>query len=152
MSKVLIVFSTVGGNTGLVVEKVRQMLSNKGFEVTKKRVDVSEPTEIKDYDLTILASPTYNQGTLEDHFKNFIKEFSNQNWKSHKFAVIGLGDTKYYPEYLTEAATILEEKIQEKNGQLVTPALRIGTDPIKMIDKLVPKWVERLAEVIRSSK
>jgi flavodoxin I len=144
MKKILIIFSTVGGNTEMVVDTVIDLLKKENIEITKKRVETATVQEIENYDLTILASPTYNQGTLEDNFKNFIKAFSKADLKNKKFAVIGLGDTKYYSEYLTESATILEEIIQKVNAEIVVPSLRIGTSPVKMLDKLVPKWVEKL--------
>lgn len=128
----------------MVVDTVIDLLKKENIEITKKRVETATVQEIENYDLTILASPTYNQGTLEDNFKNFIKAFSKADLKNKKFAVIGLGDTKYYSEYLTESATILEEIIQKVNAEIVVPSLRIGTSPVKMLDKLVPKWVEKL--------
>jgi flavodoxin I len=142
--KILIIFSTVGGNTELVVDAVANLLAPDIFEITKKRPEISDPQEIKNFDLTILASPTYNQGTLEDNFKNFIKAFIKEDFSNQKFAIIGLGDSKYYPEYLTESASILEDIIKKTGGQMVVPALRIGVNPIKMLDKLVPKWVDKL--------
>jgi flavodoxin I len=142
--KILIIFSTVGGNTELVVDAVANLLAPDIFEITKKRPEISDPQEIKNFDLTILASPTYNQGTLEDNFKTFVKDFVKQDFSNQKFAIIGLGDSKYYPEYLTESASILEDIIKKTGGQMVVPALRIGVNPIKMLDKLVPKWVDKL--------
>ena len=142
--KILIIFSTVGGNTELVVDAVANLLAPDIFEITKKRAEISDPQEIKNFDLTILASPTYNQGTLEDNFKTFVKDFVKQDFSNQKFAIIGLGDSKYYPEYLTESASILEDIIKKTGGQMVVPALRIGVNPIKMLDKLVPKWVDKL--------
>lgn len=150
MAKVLIVFSSISGNTEMVAKKVFEILKDFGHQVTFKRVDVMDSQEIMlDYDLRILASPTYNQGTLEDHFKPFIKEFRKMNLKDKSFAVIGLGDIKYYPEYLTEAAKILEDEIKNAGASLIIPSLRIGSNPIKLIDKLVPKWVEKVSALLK---
>lgn len=150
LKKILIVFSTVSGNTEIVVDTVTDLLIKKGFAVTKKRVEKTSAKEVYDFDLTILASPTYNQGTLEDNFKTFTKEFNKQDFKNQKFVAIGLGDTKYYSEYLTEAATLLEDLIQTNGGEILLPALRIGTNPVKMLDKLVPKWVDKLLTKINN--
>jgi flavodoxin len=143
MSKILIIYTTVGGNTELVVEKVSNLLS-KNNSVEAKLADLTEAKDLQSKDLVILASPTYNQGTLEAHFQKFISKLEKSDVEGKKFAVIGLGDTKYYPEYLTESATILENYVKKMEGKLIVPALRIGTLPYKMLDSLVPKWVEKL--------
>jgi flavodoxin len=150
MNKILIIYSTVGGNTELVVKKVSQILSENNFVVTIKRVDIAMPDEILDNDLTILASPTYNQGTLEDKFKPFIKNWKSIDTGNKEFAVIGLGHTKYYPEYLTESSDILEEMVK-KNGRLFSPALRIGIDPLKVLNSLVSKWTDKLVQKLKNN-
>ena len=148
MAKVLIIFSSIGGNTEMVVKKVAQTMESSGHQVDYRRVDIADPKEILNYDLTILASPTYNQGTLEDHFKPFMKSFKKIDLKNRNFGVIGLGDTKYYPEYLTEAAGILEEEIKKAGANLVTPPLRIGTNPLKMMDKIVVNWAQKVSSLV----
>lgn len=144
MHKTLIVYSTVGGNTELVVNQISQILSSNDFNVISTRVDVFKTETILDYDLVILASPTYNQGTLEDHFKPFMKELKKLDISNKKFAVVGLGSLKYYPEYLTEAATIFEDFLKKKNAILVVPALRITENPLKYLDSLIARWCQKI--------
>lgn len=144
MASILIVFSSIGGNTELVVDRVREELQKHNLGAQKKRVDVTKAREVLDYDLTILASPTYGQGTVEDHFKPFLKDLETLDLSGKNLAVVGLGDTKYYPEYLTESAIILEEYVKKQHGNLIVPALRIGMPPLKYIEKLVPGWIEKV--------
>ncbi|MEM1311938.1 MAG: flavodoxin domain-containing protein [Patescibacteria group bacterium] len=151
MSKVLIVYATLGGNTELTVQKCQEELLKYGFNVKNKRVDVTSANELLEYDLTILASPTYGQGTVEQHFKPFLKSMKQCDYSRSKFAIIGLGDTKYYAEYLTESATVLEEHVKDLNGQIIVPALRIGMPPLKFINKLVPMWVDKISTKIKTS-
>jgi flavodoxin I len=147
MIKTCIIYATLGGNTELAVKRVQEELITKNFEVLIQRVDVAKTQDLENYDLIIFASPTYGQGTVEQHFEKFLKDFGIADWSHKKFAVIGLGDTKYYPEYLTESAGILEEKITKVNGNLIVPALRIGMPPLKFINKLVPAWTNKIATV-----
>lgn len=144
MTKILIIYSTIGGNTQFVVDAVSKILTEKKFEIEVCRVDTANPTKILESDCTILASPTYNQGTLEDHFKPFLKNWRSVDITNQNFAVIGLGNIKYYPEYLTESAGILEQEIIKKNAKIIIPSLRIGGDPLKVINSLVPKWCDKL--------
>jgi flavodoxin len=145
--KILIVFSSIGGNTELVVQKVTQLIeeSQKAFvdAIRVDSFDLTNPETLDQYNCLILASPTYGQGTIEVHFPPFLKVIKSKI-EGKNCAVIGLGDNKYYPEYLTESGAILEKYIADNGGNLLVPALRIGMPPIKFIEKLVPKWVEKL--------
>jgi flavodoxin len=145
--KILIVFSSIGGNTELVVQKVAQLIEYSQKAIVKIiRVDSFDMTkpELLDYhNCLILASPTYGQGTIETHFPPFLKTIKSKV-ANKNCAVIGLGDNKYYPEYLTESGAILEKYVTDNGGNILVPALRIGMPPIKFIEKLVPKWVEKL--------
>jgi flavodoxin len=151
--KILIVFSSIGGNTELVVQKVTQMIEeSQRALVTVTRVDsfdMTKPELLDDYNCLILASPTYGQGTIETHFPPFLKLIKSKV-AGKNCAVIGLGDNKYYPEYLTESGAILEKYITDNGGNLLVPALRIGMPPIKFIEKLVPKWLEKLLLTIEN--
>jgi flavodoxin len=151
MIKTLTIYSTVGGNTELVVKKVRSLLLEKNIANQIQRVDTTLPEEILKYDLVIIASPTYNQGTLEDHFKPFIKAWKSVDTSGKCFAAIGLGTPKFYPEYLTEATSIIEDLIRKNNGTVLIPGLRIGANPLKFIDTLVPRWVDKVVEAIKIS-
>jgi len=149
MSKILIIYSSVGGNTKLVCEYLEWFLLKK-CEVSRQLVEkVSLENLTKNsFDLIILASPTYNQGTVESRFLPFLKDFKKLDFSGQKFAVIGLGDVRFYPEYLTESATVLEQNVKESEGELLLNSLRIGTDPLKMVKKLVGKWAEKILEKI----
>lgn len=144
MNSVLIVYATLSGNTELVVAKVTFELETMGYLVTSKRVERVGVKECSEHRLVILASPTYEQGNVEAHFIPFLKDLSRRDNSQTNFAIIGLGDNKYYPEYLTEAAGIIENIVKTSGGKLVVPALRIGMSPLKYMDKLVPSWVEKL--------
>jgi flavodoxin I len=148
MPKINIIYSTIGGNTELVVQKVIELLP-EGIEHRIIRVDTAKLEDIDNCDLVILASPTYGQGTIEAQFPRFLKLILDKV-ESKKFAVIGLGDTKYYPEYLTESGAILESWITENKGILAIPGLRIGMPPLKFIDKLVPRWVDKLVQSLNN--
>lgn len=158
MIKILIIYATVGGNTELVIEKVTQIFNyqkvskNLELQITSKRVDLANANEILDSDLTILASPTYGQGTVEAHFLPFIKQMNKLKLNNSKLAVIGLGSPRFYPEYLTESAGILELEIKKSNGNLIVPSLRIGGEVLKMLDKLVPNWTNKLLDKLLEIK
>ncbi len=150
MSKINIIYSTISGNTELVIQKVVELLPSN-IESAVIRVDTATQTDTQNCDLIILACPTYGQGSLEAQFPRFLKTIQG-SIEGKKFAVIGLGDTRYYPEYLTESGSILEDWVKSYKGELAIPSLRIGMPPLKFIDKLVPRWVTKLLESLESKK
>jgi flavodoxin I len=144
---VLIIYSTIGGNTEIAVKKTQQQFEEKGVLVEVKRVDVSTVADFASHSVIILASPTYGQGSVESHFIPFLASFKTTDISSYHFAIIGLGDTKYYPEYLTESAGILEDSVKKAGGSLIVPSLRIGMPPLKFINRLVPNWVDKIITI-----
>ena len=147
--KIFIAYSTVGGNTLLVVQKIVEILTkelqDKPVKIKVCLVQQADLEQIRDCDLLILASPTYGQGSLEDNFKPFLKQLTKINLKNKKSAVIGLGDIKYYPHYLTEASIILENFLKQQEAELLLPPLKIGKNPIALLNTLVEKWAKKLA-------
>ncbi len=144
---ILIAYSSCGGNTEIVANKVYSILENKKTEVSLKRVEIIKEDDLLSADIIILACPTYFQGDLEKNFANFIKNkllpLKNKLIKT-KFTIIGLGSSLYYSEYLTESATILEKILKDNNLLQFLPSLRINGNPNKYLDTLVFKWTEKI--------
>jgi flavodoxin I len=145
-----IVFSSVGGHTEMVVSKVQEILATNGHTVELSRVESIDPIQLYSFDLVILASPTYNQGTVEDKFVPFLNSFEKLDFESKKFAVIGLGSLKYYGEYLTESASILEEYINAAGGEIIINSLRINGHPAQFLSSLIQSWTTKLLTKLES--
>ena len=124
---------------------------NKPVQIKACLVQKVDLKEIEDCDILILASPTYGQGNLEDSFKPFLKKITKTNLKTKKSAVIGLGDIKYYPHYLTEASEILESFLKKEKAELLLPSLKIGKNPATMLNTSVDKWSKKLATILKSN-
>jgi len=145
-----IIYSSIGGNTESVVKKVSQILYETGVLSEVFRVENINFKLIENRQVWVLASPTYHQGELESNFQNFLKHFRKLNLEGNKFAIIGLGDRKYYSEYLCDSAKILEDFVLEIKGQLLLPSLRIGTNPISLLNSTVANWSKKLANIVKS--
>ena len=148
MAKVLIVFGSTGGNTELVTDEVAEVLKKGGHKVDVKRAEQSSEGDLKGHDLYILASSTYGEGQLQDHMYKYFYGLK-KSLKGKKFAVIGLGDSKYNTEYVMESANILEKGIKKLDGELVTNALRINKTPVPYLNTLVKTWAEKLSKLLK---
>lgn len=147
---VLIVYGTVGGNTELVARKAEEVLGQNEVDVHVSRVETTDPGEVLNHEVVILASPTYYHGETEANFPPFLKELKKLDLNGKKFVAVGLGDKKYYPEYLCDAAKVFEDFIKEVGGEMFAPSLRIGTSPALVLDTMVKNWAERVAKKIKS--
>jgi flavodoxin len=116
--------------------------------VSINRVENTNFETLFENDLVILASPTYGQGNIEEHFIPFSKKLSKLDCSNQKFALIGLGATRFYPEYLTESGAILEEFVTKIKGIQIGNTLRISGDPLKVLDKLVPSWCNKIVNAL----
>ncbi len=150
MANILIVFGSTGGNTAVTANKVQQLLEIDKHTVKIQRVENSEVTDLLEYDLCILACPTYGNGILEPHFSPFHEKMKNVDLKDKQYAVIGLGDYKYDPDYHFESISILEEAIINSNGQLAIDSLRILKSPYRFINNLIPKWTKAITEKLNN--
>ena len=146
LAKILIIFGSTGGNTELVVDKVTEILESKGHQVDIRRAEESSYEDFQDYDLYLLASPTYGHGVLQHEFQKLADQLKNQDLSGKKFAVIGLGDQRYEKEYLLESAKILEKLVKDHKGELVHVSLRILNTPVQYLDTTITAWAEQLSE------
>ncbi|MFC1647501.1 flavodoxin family protein [Patescibacteria group bacterium] len=147
MASVLIVFGSTGGNTELVTDEVAQILNEQKHKVTVQRAELTNESDLSNYNYIILGSSTYGQGLLQEHMAKFI--YSVKDLKGKKCAAIGLGDSKYNIEYVVEAAKILEEQIKEKGGEILQPALRINKTPVTYLNTNVKDWAEKLSKLLQ---
>lgn len=146
MSKIKIVYGTCGGNTELVCQKVAEVLSVK-HNVELKKAKITSPDKIGEYDLLILASPTYGHGQLELYFDKFLKKLEKEDLKEKKCAVIGLGNLKYDIDYHLESAKIITEFLKNKEVNIVCKPLLVSKCPIPFLDKHVKTWAEELLKI-----
>ena len=52
-------------------------------------------------------------------------------------------------EYVVESAKILEKQIQEKEGEILQPALRIVKTPVPFLDTNIKDWAEKLSKLLK---
>ena len=146
MASILIIFGSTGGNTELVTDEVAEILSAQNHEVKVQRAELTKEEDLNDFENIIFASSTYGQGLLQEHMAKFI--YPLKTLKGKKCAAIGLGDSKYNIEYVVESAKLLEEQIKEKQGEILTTALKINKSPVPQLDAMVKDWAEKLSKLL----
>ncbi|UTR13305.1 flavodoxin [Salipaludibacillus sp. LMS25] len=127
MSKVLLVFASMTGNTEEMADIIEKGLTNAGLEVDKQDVMDTEASEMADYSYIILGAFTWGDGELPDDFLDFHEEMEEMDLSGKSFAIFGSGDTAY--EVYCGAVTILEDTVKERGGQIVTDSLKVELFP-----------------------
>jgi len=148
MSKINIVYGTVGGNTQLVCERVAEVLVSKGHEAALHDARLAKVDEALAGDVLILACPTYGIGEMEEYFEKFLMALDAVDIEGRKCAIIGLGDPKYDKDYHLESAKIIMEFLQKKKAQILFMPLRISKSPLPLIEQgFVDRWAEKISEL-----
>lgn len=142
MAKTLIVYGSTTGNTEMVAETILEHLED--HDVTLQDVADTNPEELNDYENLVLGSSTWDDGLLQQDFRDFV-EGLDLDLSGKKLAIFGLGDSNY-PEFCT-APEILEETFTNLGGETIVPHLRIdGFPDEEENEQKIEAWAEKLAK------
>ena len=147
MKSIQIIYGSGGGNTELVCKELQDLLSAQ-FEVTLTPAMYATSEQLKSANLTILASPTYGHGLLENYMARYISKQQNVELTGQAFAIVGLGDDKYDSDYFIESAKILEEFCKERGGIEKLEALKIWKTPLTQL-KEIKDWSKKLIKSLK---
>ncbi len=96
MSKALIVFASLTGNTEECATIVEKALEDLGVDVELVESMQAEPEDFLDVDICIIGTYTYgNDANLPDEFVDFYEELSEIDLTGKVFGAFGSGDHFY---------------------------------------------------------
>lgn len=152
MARFHIIYSSVGGNTQLVVNAVAQTLSLLGHTVLFERCEQSNVQQIKEHDCFILAAPTYGHGEPDQRFMKFLQEHDEFDFAHHPCTLIGLGDSKYDDDYNLAIIPTIMNFLRKRNAKMVHFPLGIDKSPIPHIESRIIPWAEELGSLFPLEK
>ncbi len=128
MSKILILFASMSGNTEDIANLVAEGMREEGMDPIIKEV-MSNPSanDLLEYDGIVIGSYTWGDGELPDDFLDFYEDMDGINLSGKKAAVFGSGDHAY-PEFCAAVDTF-QKKLQECNATIVQEGLKIEMSP-----------------------
>lgn len=129
MSRIIIVFASMTGNTEEMADAIAEGLKEAGIEPVVKNVIDTNAEEITHYDGIILGSYTWGDGDLADDFLDFYDEMDDIQLDGKKAAVFGSCDSSY-SEY-GAAVDILVTKLKELGEEVILDGLKIELSPSK---------------------
>lgn len=127
MTKVLLIYATMTGNTEEMADLIETGLVSAGLEVDKKDVEDAKASDMEAYSHIILGAYTWGDGDLPDEFLDFFDDLEEMDLSRKFVAVFGSGDTGY--EYFCGAVDTLEEGVKNAGGSIVQESLKVDIFP-----------------------
>jgi flavodoxin I len=157
MNRALIVYGSTSGNTAYLANFVEAGLLKSGYEVMRKDVREVQFDELKNYELLVFGSSTWDgakkdglsgkdqnqniQGNLQVDMKKFVESLSSYDFSQQAVAVYGVGHYSY--TFTCNAANVLEEFVNSHNGRLVIESFRV-TDVVDLSEDAIEQWASEI--------
>ncbi len=143
-------YSTISGNTRLVWERLQELFQEAW--ITLSLQNLTQDIAWKESDFALFGCGTYWHGQIQNILRHQLETiWKEKDLQEFLCAAIGLWDHRYDLEYNTYAAVQVETWIQEHNGQLASPALRINRSPLKPSNQaIIEEWARNFSDKILS--
>lgn len=124
MANVLIVYWSGTGNTEKMAELIAEGATSAGAAVTKKTVSEASPSEVQEYDVVVMGSPSMGAEVLEEsEMEPFVEEVqgSLSGRKVGLFGSYDWGDGEWMRNW--------QERMQGNGAQLIADGLIVNLTP-----------------------
>lgn len=153
MSRVLILYATMSGNTEKVALHISQEIPKTLPDNEVVLMDMMEATEdvFLGFDLIFIGSSTWTDGEFNPIAEEFLGRLSESqiDFAMKKFAVFGLGES-YYPRFCTivEKTTDL---IKSKNGDVIGEQLKLDGYVDENMLESVTVWTTNIIHMFQGT-
>ncbi len=148
MKRALIIFGTTTGNTEEMAGMVKKELEQAGVETEMKDVTQASVTDLTaGHDLLLLGCPAYGDDEIElqEDFADFYEQLDGIRIDGKAFVVFAPGDSSY--EHFCGSVDMLEEKMTDLGGKLLTDGLKVDGDPEDAAGE-IENWIASVAASI----
>jgi len=143
MSKVMIIYDTRSGNTGMMAKAIEEGIKEAGVEVLSKRTASAKADDLKDVDAVVLGAPTYHHDLIAS-MKTFLFEMEKAALKGKVGAAFGsYGWSGESVQMMTDTM----KHIFEMN--VIEPGLKILRRPSESGLKQCQEFGREIAEKIK---
>jgi flavodoxin I len=127
MSKILMVFTSLTGNTRDMADAIAEGIRSEHVELDIKEVMYASGDDLLKYDGIALGAYTWGDGDLPDEFLDFFDEMSEVQLDGQKAIVFGSCDSSY--PVFGGAVDQLVDKLKEIGAEVVEEGLKIEMSP-----------------------
>lgn len=129
MSKILMVFTSLTGNTRDMADAIAEGIKSEQVELDIKEVMYASGEDLLKYDGIVIGAYTWGDGDLPDEFLDFFDEMCAVQLNGQKAIVFGSCDSSY--SVYGGAVDQLVDKLKEIGAEVVAEGLKIELSPSK---------------------
>lgn len=118
MAKIGLFYGSTSSKTADVAERLQVALGGEAIVDLHDIADVAL-SQLLDYDVLLLGSPTWNIGDLQSDWEAVFDDLDDLDFGGKVVAYFGTGDQVGYSENFMDAIGILEEKISSLGGKTI---------------------------------
>lgn len=146
--KIVIVYASNSGSNYISAQIINEILLDSGHEVKVVKAAVADVQDIKDANLVVCGSPSWDvngkEGQPQEYMTEFLTKLSKDDIQGKNFALYGCGDKSYL--HFCGAVDEMEKMIKEKGGVVAKEPLKVDSFYFDMdaSTKLVSVWAQNL--------
>ena len=137
---VTIIYASTSGNVEIVMEKIAEILAQKGYIPSLHRSENTDISVINKANLIIFATSTWGHGKVNPFFGKFLKQMKKYDFSGKKAGFFGLGDIRYEPVYFCEGIKAAREVFLKNKGKELYRVQMMNGDPYELLNTIVKRW------------
>ncbi|WP_193556404.1 flavodoxin [Paenibacillus lutimineralis] len=127
MSKIVIVYASLTGNTEEMAELIAEGVRSTGATADLKMVEDCNAICLLEYDAYLLGAYTWGDGEIPDEFEDFLDEMKELDLQGTRSTVFGSGDTTY--RLYCGAVDEVEQRLKDSGVVVVQESLKVEYGP-----------------------
>lgn len=129
MSKILVLFASMTGNTELMAEAIADHLIHLQHDVVIKTFDFDPiyVDELSEYDAVLIGTHTWDDGSLPYEVEDFYDDLADVDITGKTFGVFGSADS-FYDSY-GGAIDLIGDHVQQLGAELLPLRLKVDLEP-----------------------
>ncbi len=129
MKKILILHTSLTGNTEQIAYILKTQLDNGEFDITTKDIGYEniEVSELMDFDGILVGTYTYDDGNLPYEIEDFHDELDDVDLTDKIVGVFGSGDRSY--TYFCNAVNLFQDQFKKANATVLEHTVKVELYP-----------------------
>ena len=116
--KIGLFYGTNTGVTEIVSEQLTEILQENGFEVDLFDIANTPVSEMDNYETLIIATPTWNDGELQDDWEEAMADYEEYDFSGKKVGFVGTGDQEAYCDNYLDAIGVMARPVRSSGGTI----------------------------------
>ncbi|ASN04667.1 flavodoxin [Virgibacillus necropolis] len=151
MSRILMLYASVTGNTEELAVAIAEMLQKYNHEINMKTFDADaiDVEEFNKYDAVLVGTYSWDDGAMPYEVEDFYDELEDVDITGKLVGVFGSGDT-FYLETFGGAIELLGERFVELGADVLPDWIKVDLEPDEKDFARCQKFVEELNRKLES--